>query len=172
MTKRILIAAGLVAALGGGSMVALAEPSQGGPGGRFTGRGQRGAPGGVDLGLRGISLTDSEREQVRSIMDTHRAALQETAGKVREAHRAMAEAARAESVDEAAIRAQSTALANALAEETLLQARVRAEVHGILTAEQLQQMKERHDAMLKRMEQRRQQMEQRQKERQERRPGH
>jgi protein CpxP len=106
------------------------------------GRGPRpGGPG--DFGLRGIELTDTQREQVRSIMDTNRAALEQTGKALREAHRAFAEATMAATVDEATVRARSTAVANAMADEAILRAKVRAEVHALLTAEQLQQLQAR-----------------------------
>lgn len=164
MTKRTLILAGLVAALAGGSAVAVAQP-QGGPGMR----GPRGGGPRVDLGLRGIDLTDSQREQVRTILQSHRDALREARRRLGEAHRTMAEAARAEAVDEAAIRGQSTAVANAMAEEAILRARVRAEVHGLLTAEQLRQLRERRAAAEKRMQERQRRRQERLKQRQERR---
>ena len=59
------------------------------------------------------------------------------------AHRGFAEATRAETLDEAAIRAKSTAVANAMADEAILRANVRGEVVAILTAEQQEQLKQR-----------------------------
>lgn len=144
MTKRVLIAAGLVVALIGASAVAIAQPPQGGPGMHGAGRGPRG--GGfrgprADLGLRGVDLTDAQREQVRTIMEAHKDELAQVGTRLREAHRALGAAAEAEPIDEAAIRSASTAVATALADEAILRAKVRAEVSGILTAEQLQQTK-------------------------------
>ena len=141
MTTRVLIAAGLVAALAGGTAVAMDQPQ--GPGRRGPGpRGAFGA-GGMDLGLRGIDLTDEQRQQVRSVMESHQAELQQLAATMREAHRALAEAANAESLDEAAIRARSAAVAGALADEAILRAKIRAHFFALLTPEQQQQMKER-----------------------------
>jgi periplasmic protein CpxP/Spy len=150
MTKRILIAAGLVAALAGGGAIALAQAPQGDagvqrspgvPGPRL--RGPKGGGPIGDLGLRGIELTDAQREQVRSITESHNTELRQIATKLREAHRAFAEAVRVDAVDENTVRTRSTALATAMADEAILRAKVRAEVRGILTAEQQQQLNDR-----------------------------
>ena len=63
--------------------------------------------------------------------------------KLREARRAFADATRADTLDEAAIRAKSTAVANAMADEAILRAKMRSEVAAILTAEQQEQLKQR-----------------------------
>ena len=146
MFKRVLVAAGLVAVLAGGAAIAVAQsPQGGGPGIGGPGRGgPRGFGGPMgDLGLRGIDLTDAQREQLRTIMESHKQEFEAVRTKLREAHQGLATATNAQAVDEAAIRARSTALATALADEAILRAKVRVEVNGILTAEQLQQLQER-----------------------------
>lgn len=160
MTKRTLIAAGFVAALAGGSAVAIAQPPHGGPG-MHAGRGARGGGPLGDLGLRGLELSDAQRDQVKAIMDARRGEMTDAAQKLRDAHQALAAAAEGTTVDEAAIRARSAALANALAEQAIVRARVRADVHGVLTAEQLQQLRERAESRLKRQQERLQQRQQR-----------
>ena len=156
MFKRVLVAAGLVAALAGGTAVAIAQPPQGGgpgiggPGRGPRGGGPRGFGGPMDFGLRGVDLTDAQKEQLRSIMESHKEEFEQVGAKLREAHRGLAAAADGQAVDEAAIRARSTTLASALADEAILRAKVRAEVQGILTAEQLQKMQERKAEMQKR----------------------
>ncbi|HUE85193.1 MAG TPA: Spy/CpxP family protein refolding chaperone [Vicinamibacterales bacterium] len=170
MKKRVVIAAALVAALAGGHAVAGAQAPRGGPGMRSApGPGQQGGPrGGMrggpagDLGLRGIQLTEAQRDQVRSIMETHREEFAELRSQLGAAHRAFAEAAGAGELDEAAIRTQSAAVANAMADEAILRARVRAQVHALLTAEQQQQLKEREAAMQKRLQERQERLKQRQ----------
>ena len=166
MTKRILIAAGLVAALAGGTAIGFAQ----GPGPGGAGMHARGPRGGarMDLGLRGVQLTDAQRDQVRTIMETHRADLENTRKALREAHRAFAAAARAASVDEAAVRESSTAVANAMAAEAIARARVRTDVHALLTPEQQQQLKEREATMQKRMQERQERQKQRLEQRRQR----
>lgn len=157
MTKRVLIAAGIITVLAWGSAIAVAQSQRpglrGGPG--FGGPGPRG--GGPDLGLRSVQLSDEQREQVKTIMASHRAEFDQAAAKMREAHRAFAEASGAATVDEAAVKAASTAVAAAMADEAILRARVRTEVQGILTAEQLEQLKQRRAEMEKRLQERQQQ---------------
>ena len=118
MVKRVLVAAGLVAALAGGTAIAVAQPPQDGPRVSGPGRGPRGGMrggfGGI-LPLRGIALTDAQREQVRSIMASHKAEFDQVRTKLREGHQALAAASNGQPVDEAAIRAASTSLAAAMA---------------------------------------------------------
>ena len=148
MIKRVLIAASVVAALAGGAAVAVAQgPGPGGPG--FHGRGGRGGPG-ADFGLRGIELTNEQRDQVRKIQESHRAEFDAVRTRVREAHRGFAEATTAATIDEAAIRARSTDVAAAMAEEAILGAKVRAEIFAILTPEQQQQVNERRSTLQQR----------------------
>ncbi len=170
MKKRMVVAAVLVAALAGGHALAGAQAPRVGPGmrgepghGGFHGP-LRGGPAG-DLGLRGIELTDAQREQVRSIMEAHREEFADVRTELGEAHRAFAAATRGGAVDEAAIRTQSTAVANAMADEAILRGRVRSQVHALLTAEQQQQLKDREAEMQKRMQEREEQLKQRQQRR-------
>jgi protein CpxP len=104
-----------------------------------------------DLGLAGLDLTEAQRDQVRTIMESHREALQQAAAKLREAHRAFAEATFAAAVDEAAIRARSTEVAAAMADEAILRATIRGEVSAILTEEQRQQLESRRAARPRRI---------------------
>ena len=167
MTKRVLIAAGLAVVLAAGSAVAIAQPPQGGPGMHGPGHGPRGGgfrgPGG-DLGLRGIDLTDAQRDQVKAIMESHKAAREQVGTNLREAHRALAEATGADTIDEAAIRAKSADVAAAMADEAILSAKVRNEVFGILTAEQQQKVKEQRTAMQQRLQERQKSRPQRQQQ--------
>jgi protein CpxP len=151
MTKRILVAAGLVAALAGGTAVSFAQPGR--PGVDPGPRGPRGSGPG-NLGLRGVQLTDAQREQVRSIVESHRAEFDNVGTALRQAHRAFAEATRAEGSDEATIRARAAAVGSAMADEAILRAKVRTEVHAVLTPEQQQQLKEREAAFEKRLQER------------------
>jgi len=158
MTTRILIAAGLAAVLAGGSAAALEQPPQSGrrmerkPGKPVAPRqGPRRTGPGIDLGLRGIDLTDAQREQVRVIGESHKAEFGEVATKLRAAQHAFVETVQAESIDEAAIRTGSAAVASAMADEAILRARVRLEVHGILTPEQQQQLRDRRAQTQKRL---------------------
>ena len=105
-----------------------------------------------DLGLRGIALTDAQREQVRSIRESHQKEFEEAGTKLRTAQREFALASQGPSADEAAIRSKATALANAMAEEAILRAKVRIETEALLTPEQLEQLKQRRAEMEKRLQ--------------------
>ncbi|HXG87744.1 MAG TPA: periplasmic heavy metal sensor [Vicinamibacterales bacterium] len=165
MSRRIFLALGLVAALAGGSAEAAAQQGSqgpgigrrgpGGPGGPGRPGGLRRAPGG-DLGLRGVDLSDAQREQVKAIMKSHKEAFRAARVKLGEAHRAFAGATRGEIIDEAAVRARSAAVAGAMADEAILAAKVRSEVRGILTAEQLQKITTREASIRQRSTERRQ----------------
>src|SRR5262245_4286779 len=146
MKTRVLIAAGLAAALMSGGALALAQAPPGpGPGMHRGGPGGPGFGGPRDFGLRGIDLTDAQREQVKSIMDSHREEFRQLGDKMRQAHEAFEQATRAETGDESTIRARSTAVASAMADEAILRAKVRTEVNAILTPEQLEQLKTRQE---------------------------
>jgi periplasmic protein CpxP/Spy len=157
MTKRVLIAAGLAAVLAGAGAIAIAQSPQAGAGVHGFGRGFRGGgPGGfgADLELRGIDLTDAQRDQLHSIMESHKAEFEQVRTKVRAAHQGMAEVTAADTIDEAAIRAKSAEVAAAMADDAILRAKVRTEVFGILTAEQQQQVKDRRATRQQRMQER------------------
>jgi protein CpxP len=161
MSRHILVVTGLVAALAGGSIALAQQTPQGrpgmgdrrGPGGpRGPAAGPRGFAG--DLGLRGIDLTEAQREQVRGIMQSHQAEFQQAGTRLRDAHRAFGEAVNATPLDEAAVRARSTDIAGAMAEEAILRAKVRAEVFNLLTPEQQQTLNDRKAKMGERARQR------------------
>ena len=178
MTKRILVAAGLVAALAGGTTLGFAQgrggpgaPGMRGPDGHGPGMpGPRGRGPRLDFGLRGVELTDAQREQVRSIMESHRTEFETVGRALGDAHRAFGEATRAESVDESTIRTRASAVASAMADEAILRSKVRSEVHALLTPEQQQQLKDREAAMQKRQQERLQRQKERLQQRQQQRP--
>jgi len=159
MMKRVVIAAALAAALAGGSALAIAQqPPQGGPG-MHGPRGPHGGPGGpmMNFGLRGLDLSDAQKEQVRTIMDSHKAEFDQIRTRMRDAQRAFADATQADTVDEATIRAKATAVAGVMADEAILRAKVHGEVLQILTADQQDQLKAKREEMQKRRGQGRQQ---------------
>lgn len=148
MMRRAVIAAVVAVAVAAG--VAVGAQGPGGPGPRGPRGGPLGGgPGGplpVDI-LRGLDLSDAQREQVRSIADGQREALQQIATRLREAHQGLRAAVEADTVDEAAIRSASGNVAAAMADEAVLRARIRTQVFEVLTAEQQQTVKERRDKM-------------------------
>jgi protein CpxP len=165
MKQRGFIAAVTAAVLITGAAVSVAYGHQGpqqgqtegrrgpgGPGGRMGGPGGPGGPGGFGLvGLRELDLSDAQKAQIKTIQQSHRDEVQQIGERTRTAQRAIDQAANGSSINEAAIRAQSTALAAAIADGAILRAQVNAEIFNVLTAEQQQKLNEFRAQMQERM---------------------
>jgi len=138
--KLAFLAAGLAGALVAGVLLVgtVAEvAAQDGRGRAAAGR-RGGGPGGLGMlgpggaGLEGANLTEAQKEQVKSIVEAHRADLRAVLDRQAEARRALAASVDRGQVDDAAaneVGAASTALA-------LAEARLRVEVLQVLTPEQ------------------------------------
>lgn len=167
----------LVIALAGGSYMQSELKAQtqsagqrgfdGGPGrGRGPGfDGSRRGPGPLgDLMLRRLNLTATQQDQVKQIVDAHKDAGKALGERARAAQEALQAAVTADELNEGAVRAAASDLANVESDMAIERARVHQEVRQILTAEQkttlksLQaDMKARREAMEKRMDERRNQ---------------
>ena len=184
MTKTFKLVAGTalgLALVAGAGVAVTAAREQGprGPGGFMgqmgpggPGRGP-GGPGGIMPGLRGLELTETQREQVKAAMESHQAEFEAQATKMRAAHEALQAVITADTVDESAIRLKAADVAAVEADGAVLRAKVRAEVWALLTPEQqtkaktLQaQRQERRGQIRERVEQRRGQRQERRQERQ------
>jgi Spy/CpxP family protein refolding chaperone len=132
----------------------------GGPGGR-----------GAGLPLRGLDLTDTQREQVRVAMDAHKAEFEALATRSRAARQALNQAVTAETFNEATVREKAIDVAAAEADGAVLRAKAHSEVWALLTPEQQQKARELRASQEARREQMRQRAEQRRSERQQRRQG-
>jgi Spy/CpxP family protein refolding chaperone len=88
-----------------------------------------------DLPLSALNLTDAQREQVRTIMQSHRDEGQALVQKAQASMEALRKATDA-TVDEGAAAQQGQALGAVIAEAAVLRGRVRGEVFAILTPEQ------------------------------------
>jgi protein CpxP len=177
LTTNAKLVAGALALTLGLAGAAAAQPGFGrgpggpdGPGGH-GGRGMMGGPlGGLlavhpDLPLPALNLTDAQREQVRTILQSHRdegRALHEKANAAMEALRKATEG----TVDEGSVAQQGQVLGAAIGEAAVLRARVRTEVFAILTPEQQAEATKIAAQREARMQQRRQQAEQRRQQRQ------
>jgi Spy/CpxP family protein refolding chaperone len=144
MNRRSLAAAMIGAmVLTGAAVTITAQPPQGGPGAGRAGRMGPGGPGGFGLhGLGELDLSDTQKEQIRTITQSHRDEIRQAGERVREAQRALDTSTESGTVNEADIRSKSTALAAALAEGAIVRAKVNAEILGVLTAEQQQKLRE------------------------------
>ena len=117
---------------------------QGGPGRPGGPGGMRGPGGPMGFGqdFRGLDLTDEQKAQLKSIADARQTEVRAAHEKLGAARQGMRELIEADSINEAAIRAKSAEVAAAEAEVMILNAKIRKESMQILTAEQLQKLKE------------------------------
>lgn len=140
--------------IGGATIAVRAQEGNGppfGPGmhGRMMGRG--GVFGELRMGLRGLNLTEDQRTQVRSILQSHREDFKALLEKGRAAREQLQQAASGSPVDENAVRNASGAVGDAAADAAILRAKVRNEIFALLTPEQRQKA----DALKQQMQQRR-----------------
>jgi protein CpxP len=122
-----------------------------GPGGP----GFRGGPGGPfgmgGFALRGLDLTDAQRDQVKAIMESHRDEQKAIGDRMQAARKALHEAIAADTFDEAAIRAKAAEIGAIEADAAVLQAKIKSEVFAILTPEQVKKANEFRSNMENRM---------------------
>lgn len=120
-------------------------------------RGDRRGPGGPGFELRGLNLTDAQKEQIKQIHEGNKPsqALMDEMRSLQEAQRG------------GTLTADQQARLKTLRDEGRLKMEaVHAQVLAVLTAEQKAQLETRRQEMRQRMEQRRQQMQDRRQQRQ------
>jgi protein CpxP len=123
------------------------------------GHGRRGGfgPGRGFPGMAALELTDTQREQVRDVMQRHGGEMKATGTQLHEAHAAQRAAVETVPVNEGLVRSTSQTLATAQTEMALLRARIHGEIWSLLTPEQQQKAKELKAKREARMQERRQQ---------------
>lgn len=150
-TLKTALAAGFVAVvLAAGSALVIAQDGQlprRGPGPGMGGmRGPGGPMGPMGMGpgpgFRELDLSDDQKAQVKSIMNSHQAEFKAAGEKIGAAREALRQLLEADSIDESAIRAKSVEAANAEADAAILGAKVRAQTLQVLNSEQLAKLKE------------------------------
>ena len=119
--------------------------------GRGMGPGGRGGPGGP-MGMlpmlgRQLDLTDAQKDQIKTIADSHKADWKTLAERARTAHGALNQAVTADTIDETLIRQRSAEAAAVDADMAVARARVHAEVLQILTPEQKTKLQSLHTEM-------------------------
>ena len=153
MTRfRSLTAGALVAVLLATGLAFAQDSAPGRPGGP-GGRGGRGGPGGPrDLGLplAQLNLTDAQRQQVRELAQRRLDAGKQVQERLRAAQDARRAALDTLPVNEGAIRATTADLLAAETDAAILQAHLRAEIVGLLTPEQQEQLKKAQAARAQR----------------------
>lgn len=174
---RLTLVAGVFAVVGLALTPLFAQdgPPQGGPqmrrmgpGGPGFGPGPGGPFGEIGLPLRELELTDAQREQVRTVMQSHGAAFKEIGDRMRTAREALDTAVTADTLDEAAVRAKAADVATVEADAAVLRAKVHQEVFSLLTAEQQAKARELKAQRQQRMKQRGDRIRERGAERRER----
>lgn len=120
----------------------------GGPGGRMGGPG--GPGGAIGIPLDRLNLTDAQRDQVKSVVDSHETELRALGEKAMTARRALEQAVTADTIDEGAIRAVAADVASVESDMAVARARVHADVLQVLTSDQRAKLKELQAAMEKR----------------------
>ena len=92
------------------------------------------------LGPR-LNLTEAQRDQLKSIVESHRDEWQALGERARAAHQAVRSAVMADQIDESVIRAKVTEAATVDADVAVAAARARAEAYQVLTPDQQAQLK-------------------------------
>ena len=141
----VLGSALLVSAIGVG---VHAQAPAAGPGGRGLGRrggmmrgGPMGPGGAVDLPLAQLNLTQQQRDQVKTILDSHQDELKTLGDREAAARQALEQSVAADVIDEGAIRQHAADLGSVEADMAVERAHIRAEVLQILTPDQQQEAK-------------------------------
>jgi Spy/CpxP family protein refolding chaperone len=161
MSKRIVLglsAAAITVALAGVAFATGQADGPQGPGfgrggpGRFGGpggpggRGGRGGPGGP-MGVLGpmmlerLDLTTDQKDRVKQMLEAHRDEQQAIAKRAMTAHEALESAITAGTFDETLIRTRAADVAAVEADQTVMRARLYAEVLQILTSDQQAKLK-------------------------------
>jgi protein CpxP len=121
-------------------------------------------------GLRGLDLTDAQREQVKATMDAHKATFDAQRDKLVAAHKALNDAVTAGTFDEATVRQKAADLAVIDADGAVLRAKVHSEVWALLTPEQQTKAKTLQAQRIERAGERRERFEARRGQRGARKP--
>jgi periplasmic protein CpxP/Spy len=168
MSRLTKLAVG-VGSLGLVAMLAAPVVAQGPEGHGRRGRGpgaMRMGPGFEGLPLRGLDLTDAQREQVRGIVSAREADFKALGERLRTAREAERAAVTRVPVDENEIRTRVTELAAVQADVAILRARIHEQVQQVLTPEQQAKAKTLQAERQKRRTERAAQMQQRRQQRQ------
>jgi len=152
-----------------GSAFLFAQGGPGGPG-RF-GRGRGPMAFGMMGGLRALNLSDAQRSQIKSVVQSHRDEMKAIGERLRTAHQALQEAIEQAPVNESLVRQRAADVAAVQADAAVLRSRVHAQVFQVLTPEQQAKAKELRQQAAQRMQQRMQKWQQRRQQKPDGTPG-
>jgi Spy/CpxP family protein refolding chaperone len=139
----VVAAAGMSAGAQGGPQAGPGGPGigrRGGPGGPMRG-GLGGPAGAIELPLGQLNLSALQRDQVKSVLDSHQDEMKTLADREMAARGALQQAIIADTVDDNTIRQKSADVATIEADMAVMRAHVRAEVWQLLTPDQQNQAK-------------------------------
>ena len=164
---RIVLGAGaalLAVGVAAGAFVHAQDQNTNQPSRPFMGRGGPGGPGrfggpGGPMGMlpmlgRELNLTDTQKDQIKAIADSHTNDWKALGDRERAARTALNDLVMADTIDEGAIRQKSAEVAAVDADAAVARAHAHAEVFQILTADQKAQLKARQAEMKQRMQNR------------------
>lgn len=142
---RLLIASSIALAV---PLAAHADPMMDGWGGRMHRHGAHGMFGADDFPrfLRGLSLTDAQREKVKTIVQAQAPAMQEKAKEARNARMELWSLSMSGQYDEAKAKSLADGGTKAMAEIALMRARSGSQIYQVLTPEQQTQLKQRMES--------------------------
>jgi len=108
-----------------------------------------GGPRGLRMALRNLNLSDSQREEIRTIFEAGRGQVEANHERMRSLGAELHEQIETDPYDEEAVRAKAEAVAAFQVEMAVLRARQSGQIRGLLTPgqlDQLQRMKERRES--------------------------
>lgn len=103
-----------------------------------------GQRGGIE-NMRGLNLTEAQRDKIFEIRHAAAPETREVMKEVAEARKALRELSRAETFDEAKAKDAADKQGAAIAKIALLRANTQNQIHAVLTPEQRQQIQQRRD---------------------------
>lgn len=156
----------VVAVIAGGGLVYAQGPPSGGPRGRGPGIGPGGP--GAGLSLRALDLTDAQQEQVRQLTQQNREQMRALMDRMRAAQDARRQAVEAIPFNESQVRSAMKDVADVEADLAVAEARLQADIYGLLSAEQQQRLQKLRADRETRTKERAQQQQQRLQQRQQR----
>lgn len=145
-TGGVVVVAALLVAMVAGVSAQGPSPGRAGRGGPgvFGGPGGPGGDGVFGLGFRRLStLTEAQREQLRSLAGQHREELATLARQVADARRALTASAQTGQVDEG----KATEVGTAVGALALAQAKAQAEAFAVLTPDQRAEVAKQRDQL-------------------------
>lgn len=127
----------LIALIAGGLATGAAAQGHNGP--------RRGPMGPVLLSpmlLRQLNITETQREQIRTLAETHRATVEPLREQLRQSHEAVLRASLTTTFDEAAVRALIAQTESVRTSIGVAEAKVNSQVYALLTPEQRTQLEQ------------------------------